>query len=103
MNADCTDSSPPDTLSNFVPVTRDQLKEIIKDMGIKTSLEDPLPACLLEPSLDVLLPYIVELINLSLETGDISGLKESVITPILKKINLNKEDLSPHCILTVFE
>ena len=31
------------------------------------------------------------MVNLSLETGDISGLKESVIRPIIKKINLDCE------------
>ena len=79
------------SLSCFTPVSMDSLKEIIKDMTIKTSFDDPLPASLLKSSLDLLLPYILELVNLSLETGDITGLKESVITPILKKINLDSE------------
>ena len=60
-------------------------------MIIKTSFDDPLPAPLLKSSIEALLPYILKLVNLSLETGDISGLKESVISPILKKLNLDSE------------
>ena len=58
-------------------------------MDIKTSFDDPLPAPLLKSSLQTLLPHILDLVNLSLSTGDISGLKESVITPILKKAFLD--------------
>ena len=77
--------------STFTPVSIDKLREIIKDMIIKTSFDDPLPAPLLKSSIEALLPYILKLVNLSLETGDISGLKESVISPILKKLNLDSE------------
>ena len=59
-------------------------------MTVKTSPDDPLPASILKPNLEILLPYILELVNLSLESGDITGLKESVINPILKKLNLDK-------------
>ena len=61
-------------------------------MTTKTSYGDPLPASVLEPSLDTVLPYLLELVNTSLSTGNISGLKESTITPLLKKndLDLNK-------------
>ena len=62
-------------------------------MIIKTSFDDPLPASVLKPSLDTVLPYMLELVNTSLSTGNISGLKESTITPLLKKIGL---DLNKH-------
>ena len=54
--------------------------------------EDPLPSTLLKSSLPILLPYILELVNMSLSTGDINGLKESVITPIIKKVGLDKNN-----------
>ena len=60
-------------------------KDILLSMAIKTSYDDPLPASVLEPSLDTVLPYLLELVNTSLSTGNISGLKESTITPLLKK------------------
>ena len=62
-------------------------------MTIKTSFDDPLPASVYKPSLDTVLPYILELVNTSLSTGDMSGLKESTITPLLKKLGL---DLNKH-------
>ena len=59
-------------------------------MNIKTSPEDPLPQPLLKSNLEVLLPYILDLVNLSLSLGDISGLKESIINPIIKKLEQRK-------------
>ena len=81
-------------LSSFEPVSMEELKLILGEMTIKTSYEDPLPAPLLKSSIDLLLPYILELVNLSLETGSISGLKKSVINPILKKFDLDAEKFS---------
>ena len=82
-------------MNSFAQVSMEQMKTVLSDMTIKTSFEDPVPAFLVKDSLDeVLLPYLHDLVNLSLETGDISGLKESVITPIIKKFNLDAEDLA---------
>ena len=80
--------------TTFAPISMEKLKEIKKEMTIKTSFNDPLPSWLLEPSFDSLLPYILDLVNLSLETGSIIGLKESIITPIIKKFNLDSEKLA---------
>ena len=77
------------TLHTFKQITLDQLDRIVSKMTIKTSPEDPLPKHLLESNLNDLLPYILDLVNLSLEIGDISGLKESIINPILKKLELD--------------
>ena len=79
----------PSCLLDLEPASYRELEEIISDMDIKTCFDDPLPAPLVKNALPVLLPHILELVNLSLSTGDISGLKESVITPILKKALLD--------------
>ena len=78
-------------LSEFEPVTITQLEEIASSMDIKASFDDPLPSSLYKSALQTLLPYILPLVNLSLSTGDMSGLKESTISPILKKAGLDKE------------
>ena len=44
--------------------------------------------------LDTVLPDLVHLVNLSLLTGDIEGLKDSVVTPLLKKAGADPEVLS---------
>ena len=43
---------------------------------------DPLPACLLTESLDVLMPGITRIVKLSLESGFVpTNLKEAVLKP----------------------
>ena len=79
------------SLTNFEPATLSELSKIVTETDIKTSPDDPLPAPLVKKSMSILLPHILELVNLSLKYGDISGLKESVITPILKKLGLDKD------------
>ena len=86
-------SSSTDVLSLhcFEPATLEELKEITSSMDLKSSFDDPLPAPLYKSALNFLLPYILELVNLSLSSGDMSGLKESTISPILKKAGLDQE------------
>ena len=56
---------------------------------------DPLPATLLKEHFDLLLPSICSIVNLSLVTGLLpSSLKNAVLTPLLKKPNLDHEVLS---------
>ena len=83
--------SPGSELHTLQPSTIDELREILSSMTLKTSFDDPLPASLYKSSLEILLPYILDLVNLSLLSGDMSGLKESTISPILKKLSLDSE------------
>ena len=55
----------------------------------KSSYLDPVPTDLLMKCLDVLLPVITKIINISLDTGCFpSDWKEAIILPILKKAGL---------------
>ena len=83
-----------DSFDNFEPVTIDELKEIIKSSNTKTSCQDPLPQYVLNNILDSLLPYLCDLVNKSLSTGNIDGVKESIIVPLLKKAGLNTDELN---------
>ena len=70
----------------FDPVTTDDLRTILRDMGkIKTSPIDPLPGKLLTKCIETILPMLVFIVNKSLSEGSVEGLKHSVITPIYKK------------------
>ena len=60
---------------------------------MKTAYNDFLPRPLMKDLLETLLPYIVELINLSLATGCMEGVKEATIVPLLKKAGLDTEVL----------
>lgn len=80
-------------LDVFSPITVDELRNLIKDKVIKTAYTDILPRAVMKKVLDTLLPYICDLINLSLRTGSMDGIKEATIVPLLKKSGLDPEIL----------
>ena len=80
-------------LESFSSVTVEGLKQLIKGKTVKTAYNDILPRSLMKELLDTLLPYIVDLINLSLATGSMEGVKEATIVPLLKKAGLDPEVL----------
>ena len=82
------------TLTHFRPTTVEEIKDILSQSGIKASPSDPLPTDILKTCTDTLIPYWCALINLSLEKGDISSLKEAEINPTLKKQGLDPEVLN---------
>ena len=62
---------------------------------MKSCILDPLPATLLKQHFDLLLPIILKIVNLSLESGYFpSSLKTAVLSPLLKKANLDHEVLA---------
>ena len=77
----------------FIPATVQELREILKTSGIKTSFNDVLPANILKQVIEELLPYLVDLVNKSLLTGSVEGIKESIVVPLLKKAGLDSEML----------
>ena len=80
-------------MDSFRPTTVNELSDIIRKSGIKTSFQDVLPAKILKKVIDVLLPHICNLVNKSLVTGSCDGLKESVVVPLLKKAGLDPDFL----------
>ena len=81
------------TLGTFELVDETKLFKIITSSKIKTAQDDPIPATLLKESITTLLPYMVQLVNLSLKTGEMDGLKDSIVTPLLKKAGADPEEL----------
>ena len=80
-------------MESVMPTTVDELRKIIHEMSIKTSYQDPLPGSLLKDIIDDLLPYMCDLVNKSLTTGSVEGIKDCVIIPLLKKSGLDPEIL----------
>ena len=80
-------------LSILDPTTTDELRLIITETGISSSINDHLSKAIISKELEFLLPIWCNIINLSLASGDISGLKESVILPLLKDAKLDPEIL----------
>ena len=80
-------------LSEFSFVSSECLKKIMLSKPIKSSPQDPLPGFLFRDCVDQLLPALTLLVNLSLSTGSMDGLKNSIVTPILKKAGSDPEVL----------
>ena len=83
-------------LDSFRPVTVNELCDIIKESKIKTCSNDPLPSGLLCSVVEYLLPHICHLINKSFDKGNLDGIKESVIRPLLKKSGLDSDALNSY-------
>lgn len=75
--------------TEFEPVTNEELEEMIQDAGIKTSPNDLLPHQLYKENIDILKPVLLKLINLSLSTGNVEGVKLADIIPLLKDDSLD--------------
>jgi len=85
----------PTELESFQPTTVEEISKIIKHLPDKQCDLDPLPTSLLKKCLHVLAPTITHIINLSLSTGEFpSSFKQSIVTPLIKKPSLDKENLS---------
>ena len=93
-NHDYGDNSDKDinTMREFTPVSEDELRKIVSKLPNKTSPLDPIPTWLLKKCIDTLLPVISSIINNSLRVGSFPlVLREAVITPLIKKPNLNPD------------
>ena len=62
-------------LCTLEEATEDEIRSIVKSFGVKSSPEDPIPAKVLIDNIDLLLPYWLILVNLSLSTGSMECLK----------------------------
>ena len=56
-------------LVNFAPPSNIELSNIANNIIMKSCILDPLPATLLKQHFDLLLPIILKIVNLSLESG----------------------------------
>jgi virulence-associated protein VapD len=82
------------SFTNFTTLSCDDVLNIIKTSRVKTCSLDPLPACLVKDHIQDLLPSITSIVNSSLQSGLFpSSLKQALVTPLLKKANLDVEDL----------
>ena len=70
--------------TSFKSLTKDQVCLLID------RVLDPFPTSIVVQSLDILLPVITKLVNLSFETSQFAGTwKEALVLPTLKKSNLD--------------
>ena len=82
-------------IDTFSPTSITELWKISHTIIAKSCNLDPFPAALLKDHLDLLLPTLCRIVNLSLESGQLpSSLKTAVLSPLLKKLSLDHEVLA---------
>ena len=81
-------------LGSFSAVTTRDIESFISKTNNKFCSLDPIPTTLLKECLLSLLPAITHIVNCSISSTMPEVYKEAIITPILKKPNLNTEELS---------
>jgi len=78
-------------LSDFQPVTIDDVRKLLASMPRKTSPLDVLPVSLLKDCAEAFAPAITTLANLSLQTGKFPArFKSAQVLPLLKKTGLDR-------------
>ena len=78
------------TFANFKTLSQEQVSELIKKAAKKSCPLDSMPTSVVLEVLDVLLPVITNMVNLSLEIGKFaSDWKEALLKPLLKKCGLD--------------
>ena len=71
----------------------DELYPIMRPLAKTLCFLDPIPAQLLQQSIDTLSPAILKIVNLSIESAFLpASLKEAIIKPILKKNSLDPSE-----------
>ena len=89
-SSDPSRSSDYDWWNAFAAVSEDDVKRIISKSPSPSCLLDPLPSWMIKEHLDVLLPTITSIVNMSLTEGLVpEPFKTAIIIPLLKKANLD--------------
>jgi hypothetical protein len=83
------------SFTKFAPVTSADVLSLITRCPTKSSPLDPIPTFLLKKVAEILVTPITKLVNLSLSLGVFpDDMKLAVVTPLLKKPNLNPDVLN---------
>ena len=89
-SAECvTDEVPTMSLtkfSSFIEMTIDDIKKLAATLLSKSCILDPLPSPIIKECIDLLLPTITNIVNLSLRDGCMpTCLKTAVLSPLIKR------------------
>ena len=93
VNVNELKSSCASKFKKFEPLSLDSLKAIIESMPSKTCDFDPLPTSILKKCIDLALPAIHHIVNLSLSLSYFPDiLKKACVTPLIKNENLDNDN-----------
>ena len=80
--------------TEFREYSEEEVRRVLVRSPPKTCSSDPLPTDLLLELIDILLPFICAMCNTSLREGTLPvSQKAAIITPVLKKSNLDADDV----------
>ena len=83
------------SLVSLEPFTEVELRRIIMASPTKSCSLDPVPTFLLLECIDLLLPYVTSMVNVSLKQGRLPvSQKHAVVRPLLKKPGLDAAEMS---------
>ena len=88
-------------LVTFKSVSDKEMFDIIMGCESKTCSLDCMPTWLLKGIIDVVVPYVKDIVNMSLRDGVFPhSLKQAIVTPIIKKTTLdwNKLKIIDQCL-----
>ena len=81
-------------LEIFSPTPEDEIRKVIMSSPSKHCHLDPIPMWILKEHIDILLPTITKIVNLSLATSTFpSQFKSAIVKPFVKKSSLDPENL----------
>ena len=81
-------------LTYFRPVSEETVRDLVLKPPTKSCPLDPIPTGLLKACVNSLVPLITCIVNESLESGTVCDvLKQAIVTPLLKKPNLDSNML----------
>ena len=90
VSSDDTKSWSGALMDHFKPFSEGDVRKLIEGFPKKSCTLDPMPTSLVINCVDVLLPVITKIINLSLESGSFaSNWKCALVNPLLKKTGLD--------------
>ncbi|XP_072033093.1 uncharacterized protein [Amphiura filiformis] len=81
-------------LNTFLPASEEEVRKLVMSSPSKHCQLDPIPTSILKDHIDLLLPTITNIVNLSLEASTFPmQFKSAVVKPLLKKATLDSENL----------
>jgi len=79
-------------MSMFQPCTQSDVRHIIMSSPAKLCLLDPVPTFIVGETVDVLLPFITSMFNVSLLQRLPVSQKHAIVIPLLKRPGLDATD-----------
>jgi hypothetical protein len=92
VSLNSSDAASPPMLDVLAPATTEEVRKIVNESKVTSCKLDPVPTSFLKVLIDVLLPILTNIVNLSFKEGSFpSNLKKALIVPLLKKTSLDPE------------